>query len=273
MLCFPDLYPHDIGGQRCQREVPLSAAEYVKCILQSRDPRFRLNQQLIFYLNNQATLRQIASGIYHKLKVIRPSERLTAARCLEMLLSEEIEGSLTTIFARVRNTESFWTRYRNDLNCMSLHYGPPTWFITLNPGEWLWDDLRAYLISITSSFSTMSISEMIVTDPVSATRFIDNKYKAIYDFILSDSQPLGPVYALGAKREYQGRGLQHSHAEVWVEGAPIIGESTDEEICEFVSKYVTCQIPDSTLCPTLYERVIIFQQHSCNDYCLRGKKE
>ena len=179
MLCFPDLYPHGIGGQRCQREVLLSAAEYVKCILQSRDPRFRLNQQLIFYLNNQATLRQIASGIYHKLKVIRPSEQLTAARCLEMLLSEEIEGSLTTIFARVRNTESFWTRYRNDLNCMSLHYGPPTWFITLNPGEWLWDDLRAYLISINSSFSTMSISEMTVTDPVSATGFIDNKYKAI----------------------------------------------------------------------------------------------
>ena len=38
MLCFPDLYPLGIGGQRCHREVPLSAAEYVKCILQSRDP-------------------------------------------------------------------------------------------------------------------------------------------------------------------------------------------------------------------------------------------
>jgi len=93
MLCFPDLYPHGIGGQRCQREVSLSAAEYVKCILQSRDPRFRINQQFIFYLNNQTILRQIASGIYHKLKLIRPSERLTAARCLEMLSSEELEGN------------------------------------------------------------------------------------------------------------------------------------------------------------------------------------
>jgi len=77
MLCFPDLYPLGIGGQKCQREVPLSAAKYVKCILQSRDPRFRLNQQLFFYLNNQATLRQIASGIYHKLKVVRPSDTMS----------------------------------------------------------------------------------------------------------------------------------------------------------------------------------------------------
>ena len=223
MLCFPDLYPHGIGGQRCQRVVPLNAAEYVKCILQSCDPRFKINQQLIFFLNNQTILRQIASGIYHKLKVIRPSERLTAARCLEMLSSEELEGNLTTIFARVRNTESFWTRHRNDLNCMSFHYGPPTWFITLNPGEWLWEDLRAYLKIVNPSFADMSIAEMIATDPVSSSRFIDNKYKAIYDFILRDSQPLGPVCALGANREYQGRGLQHSHAEAWVEGAPIIG--------------------------------------------------
>jgi len=193
-------------------------------------------------------------------------------RCLEMLSTDELEGNLTTIFSCVRNTESFWSRHRNDLNCMSFHYGPPTWFITSNPGEWLWDDLCAYLKTVNPSLADMSVSEMIATYPVSTSRFIDNQYKAVYDFILSDSQPLGPVYVLGANREYQGRGLQHSHAEVWVEGAPIIGESTEVEIYGFVCKYVTCQIPDSTLCPTLYERVTTFQQHKCNDYCLRSKK-
>ena len=38
MLCFPDIYPYGIGGQKCDQTVALSAAEYVKCILQSRDP-------------------------------------------------------------------------------------------------------------------------------------------------------------------------------------------------------------------------------------------
>ena len=115
---------------------------------------------------------------------------------------------------------------------MSFHYGPPTWFITLNPGEWLWNDLSEYLKTVNLSFSDMPLSKMIATDPVYTCRFIDNKYKAICDFILSDSQPLGPVYALGANREYQGRGLQHSHAEAWVKGAPVIGDSTEEEMCE-----------------------------------------
>ena len=48
MYCFPDLYPHGIGGQTSHREVLLQPAEYVKCILMSRDSRFRLNQQFIF---------------------------------------------------------------------------------------------------------------------------------------------------------------------------------------------------------------------------------
>ena len=39
MMCFPELYPYGVGGQACQREVHLPPAEYVKCILMSRDSR------------------------------------------------------------------------------------------------------------------------------------------------------------------------------------------------------------------------------------------
>ena len=107
MLCFPDLYPQGIGGQRWNREVPLSASEYVKCILLSRDSRFRLNQQFIFYLLHQATVRQLASGIYHKLKVIHPKEKLTAAQYLQLLSADELEVNLSTIFSRLCNTEQY----------------------------------------------------------------------------------------------------------------------------------------------------------------------
>ena len=78
MMCFLDLYPYGMGGQACPREVHFPPAEYVKCILMSRDSRFRLNQQFNFYLEHQATMRQITSGIYHKPKVARPKEKLTA---------------------------------------------------------------------------------------------------------------------------------------------------------------------------------------------------
>lgn len=46
------------------------------------------------------------------------------------------------MFSSLRNTEQYWRKSRSDLNCMTLHYGPATWFLTLKPSEWLWDDLR-----------------------------------------------------------------------------------------------------------------------------------
>ena len=135
LICFPDLFPFGVGGMHYSREVSLKPSDYVKTIIQSRDPRFRLNQQFLFFLFHQATVRQLSSGIYHKLKIIRPHERITAARYLDMIQNEEIEGDLTSIFHRLRNSEQFWIRPRNDLNCMTLYYGPATWFLTLSPSE------------------------------------------------------------------------------------------------------------------------------------------
>ena len=57
LLCFPDLYPHGCGGQHESRKVPLGPANYIKALLQSRDPRFRRNILFIFFHLYQATLR------------------------------------------------------------------------------------------------------------------------------------------------------------------------------------------------------------------------
>jgi len=46
---------------------------------------------------------------------------------------ELLESNLNTIFSAFRNTEQYWRRPRNDLQCMTQHYGPVTWFLTLSP--------------------------------------------------------------------------------------------------------------------------------------------
>ena len=38
------------------------------------------------------------------------------------------------------------------------------------------------------------------------------------------------------------------------------------------NKYVTCRIPDKNVSPVLHDRVMKYQQHHCNRYCLRSKK-
>ena len=120
---------------------------------------------------------------------------------------------------------------------------------------------------------------LVVADPISASRFIDNKFKAVLDFLLfhkvpAERRPLGNVIHHCVRREYQSRGVQHFHLQIWVEDAPLMddGVTNEEEISAFIAKYATCQLPDPTLCPTLHERVMKFQHHKCNDYCLRSKK-
>ena len=117
-----------------------------------------------------------------------------------------------------------------------------------------------------------SISELVAADPVATSRFIDNKLKAILEFITSDDMPIGKITHYYYRREYQGRGLQHFHLQLWVENAPIIGVSPDEEIIAFISKYCTCNLPDKNLSPILYNRVTNYQSHRCNSYCMRTKK-
>ena len=101
-----------------------------------------------------------------------------------MIQNEEIEGDLTSIFHRLRNSEQFWIRPRNDLNSMTLYYGPATWFLTLSPSEWAWNDLGEYLRKVNPSMKDLPISALVAADPVSASRFIENKRKAFIDFTI-----------------------------------------------------------------------------------------
>ena len=66
-ICFPAIFTHGVYGMQFSREVSPGPSEYIKALLQSRDSRFCLNQQFIFFHFHQATIRQLSSGIYHKL--------------------------------------------------------------------------------------------------------------------------------------------------------------------------------------------------------------
>ena len=120
--------------------------------------------------------------------------------------------------------------------------------------------------------SLLSISTLVAKDPVSTSRFLDNKFRAMLDFICSNDSPIGEVQHYFWRREYQGRGIQHFHLLIWIKDAPIFGESSIEDISKFISQYISCKMPDKNISPLLYRRVNTHQRHKHNDYCLRSKK-
>jgi len=78
---------------------------------------------------------------------------------LEILENEELEGDLCSVFAQLRNSQQYWAHPRNKLNSMSFYYGPATWYLTLSPSEWTWEDLGEYLHKINPDLADKSVSE------------------------------------------------------------------------------------------------------------------
>jgi hypothetical protein len=162
-----------------------------------------------------------------------------------------------------------------DLNAMIKEYGPATWFLTFSPGDWQDAELIQFLRDVNSDLDTskLTANELIALDPVSVARFMDDRFKAILEAIYSDDHPLGgPCLHHFWRREYQQRGMDHFHMVAWVNDAPIIGVSSEEEIARFIMRVVSCALPDKKTSNELYNRITAFQMHKHNNYCLRNKK-
>lgn len=148
---------------------------------------------------------------------------------------------------------------------MTQHYGPATWSLTLSPSEWKWDDLGAYIREVNGWHdSKLSTSALVAKDPVSTSRFLDNKFKAMLEFIRSKDHPIGEVVHYFWRLEYQGRGIQHFHLLICIKNASIIGESSTEEVCNFILQHISCKLPNQNISPQLYRRVNEYQTHKHN---------
>ena len=94
---------------------------------------------------------------------------------------------------------------------MIFHYGPATWFITLSPGEWVWEDLVGNLHEMNPEMNDLTICTVVTADPVLASRFIANKFKAVLDFLLfnkvsAHKRLLHNVVHYCVRLQYQGTG-------------------------------------------------------------------
>lgn len=106
-------------------------------------------------------MRQLNSGIFHKMNVTNPREKYTAASYLEQLSNQQLESNLSTIFSKLRNTEQYWKIPRSNLHCMICNYGPATWFLILSPCEWLWIDLIEYLREINEPIKNLQTNLLL----------------------------------------------------------------------------------------------------------------
>ena len=144
-------------------------------------------------------------------------------------------------------------------------------FITFSPAEYDWVDAYEYVKNHNldlPNIESLLPAQLFALDPVLTSTFIRNKFSALLEFI-KWSNVLGNIKSYWIRDEYQGRGTCHFHCFLWVEGAPILGKSSDEDIAEFVNSLITCRLPDTYKELSLHNNVLKYQSHKCGKYCKR----
>ena len=276
-MAFPTLLPDGNFGLSHDRSIKLSPAKYFNARLFSADPRFATNKDFIFFAQYVTELNYISSNISLALRkgqaVTEDGKKVTASMLTQSdNLSNILKSDIGYRFLQpVRGTPPYWQRTLKDLYAMIRQLGIPTWFVTFSAAEMRWEEVISTLLAFTNddrSIDELEASDklsLVIDNPVMCARMYDHRVKALFtDLILSKAAPVGRVIDFFYRTEFQQRGSPHIHCLFWVEGAPKLDEDSDQDVCNFIDKYVTCTMPDKDEDPELFDIVSSVQVHNRN---------
>lgn len=195
MKAFVEVFPCGTGGSTVDRPVKITKAQFEKTQLLSSDGNVRRNVQYHFHNMQQKEFRAVNQGIFQVSN--KGSGKITKKQLKEGIQDsdENVMRKISTLLGNLPTQDEFWRRIRQKIEAMIDKYGPPTFWLTLSPGEYDDDELYAYLKEMNQDLpgvDKMKLSTLICKDPVLAGHYINKRFEATYDFI-RDSEVIGQV--------------------------------------------------------------------------------
>ena len=273
VMCFPHLFPSGAFGQFHPRQVKLTASEYAKSRLLNKNSRFRKEAPYVFFLLWQKELRELSAGIYNLMKK-NSKQAIPVNAFLDKVSHSDdmVEANISTIFQSIRGSKQYWFLRSSELRCMVREFGPPTLFLTFSCAEYESADIDSYLRKVNDVPDRYPIGKLCCEDPISVSRKFSLKFHAFFKTVILKGNVLGHVTHYFFKKEYQARGAPHYHVVVWIQGAPVIGESPEGVVLKWINERICCHIPEEKSNPELHRLVTRYQMHKCSRYCKRTKK-
>lgn len=158
---------------------------------------------------------------------------------------------------------------KDAIRFMIRQLGTPTFFCTFSAAEMRWKEVITAIMAQQGeqvNFDELDWSskcDILRSNLVITMCMFDKCVEALFrDLILSSAQPIGKVADYFYRLKFQHRGSPHIHCLTWVEGAPVFEEDSDQKVCDFVSRYITAELPDLNTQPELYIKVTEVQMHS-----------
>ena len=280
LKAYPELFPTGENGMKdATRSVKIGTSDFIKSRLLNRDPKFRLNTDYLFHSFQVQEISNMCHSVGHMLRTIT-GNKMTAEQLLSRLKNKdgELHSKMFALMANLRGSREYFSQLGMDVRWMIRHLGPPTLFITCSASEWFSEPFIEYLRQINSSvpnIGSMTPAEVCAMDPVNVSIHFNKKWNAIFQHLIrAKEQPIfGEVVDYFWRVEYQCRGAPHVHCLLWIKDAPVLGQSSSEDVQAYLNKIVTCSMPDAADSPTLHELVTRFQTHKCNRYCRKLYKQ
>lgn len=195
---------------------------------------------------------------------------------IESLLQHDDGYKLLENFS---SSPSYWQKKGKDIKAMIRQLGLPSFFITLSAAETQWGELLRILKKVIDNedvtvdeaekFSFQEKARLIKSDPVTCSRYFDNRMKAILRIIKSKSSVFkdNPCEHFYWRIEVQQRGSLHLHGIFWMSNIPIFNKhdtSNWNDIIQIIDKY--CSTDSESL---ENDALIKVQVHTHKNSCLR----
>ena len=276
--CFPVEFPDGSNTNVEKREQKLSSSRYFNSRLFSADNRFARNPEYIFFALYATEVEQIHSNVSIAMR-IGTSNTSSGEKITPSMLSdhEQVKKIIQRdegyrFLAHIRGTPAYWEKSKRDLFAMIRQLGIPTYFLTFSAADRRWKEIDNANLEMQgkqqmgeeehANMSWEEHCENIMSNPVAAARMFQQRIKSlINDVIMSKANPIGEVEDYYYRTEFQQRGWPHIHMVAWVKNAPKLNENSEEEVIEFVDKYITCEIPPESD-KELHDIVTSVQMHS-----------
>lgn len=270
--CFPVLFPLGCNTYRESRDKRLTLSRYFNNRILHADGRFAQNVEYIFFAQYMSEVEQVVSNVSIALR--KGISGCTPKKVNEDLLNNEeslkklLEFDDGFRFLKpIRGTPAFWQTAQRDLLACVRQLGIPTWFCSFSSADMRWNNLLYSILKQEGRTQTLEElqwadrCELLRRNPVTAARMFDFRWHCfLREVLMSASHPIGKIKDYFYRVEFQQRGSPHVHCLFWIENAPVIDKNTDEEVIQFIDKYVTCELPSQD--DTLLDTVKTVQHHS-----------
>ena len=277
----PDKFCFGNGAFNTERPRKLTYRKYFNQRLLDIDGRFAKDLDYLFVAQYIVEAKQVLDDGNNFIWSQKPNTQLTASQAKDhTVLSQFVRKDKAYRFMKnIRGSPPYYQHTFYDLLAMIRQLGTPTWFFTLSAADMKWPDMiqtiaKQYGVHYTdeqvNALSFDEKSNWLRRNPVTAARHFQYRLNTFFqEFLKSAAKPLGEIVDYGIRIEFQARGSPHAHCVIWVKDAPKYGVNNDNEVCDFIDKYISCAIPEQE--GKLKDLVLLLQQHKHSTYCKRNK--